>query len=110
MSGDEITPHTKVSMSVKLLLTTLASLVALLGLGFKGYYTIDWTLRSLGERVAAIDGKVSSQSPATIRDEARRVCRELFDSVSMGCSCVRVQGGRLTCQCKPKAREEQRDE
>lgn len=107
--SDVITPHTKVSMSVKLLLTTLAALVTFLGLGFKGYYTIDWTLRSLGERVAAIDGKVSSQSPATVRDEARRVCREELDKVSPGCSCVRARGNRLTCQCKP-AREEQRDE
>jgi hypothetical protein len=107
--NDEITPHTKVSMSVKLLLTTLASLATVLGLGFKGYYTIDWTLRSQGERLAAIDGKISQFSPAQVRDEARRVCREVLGKETLGCSCVRAHGGsQLTCQCH--AREEQRDE
>lgn len=104
--GNPITPKTAVSLPLIVLIPALVALVGGALAAGRWMSSLDWTLRSQGERLAAIDAKVSQFTPAAVRDEARRVSREVLDKVSLGCSCVRVQGAnRLTCQCKA-AREE----
>lgn len=107
MSAD-ITPTTHVSMTLVRWLGALVAIAAAVWTVGTGYSDIKWTLRGLSERLSTIDARVQSFSPSTVRDEARRVCREVTSKQTLGCSCVRAQGNRLTCQCR--AREEKDDE
>lgn len=107
-----ITPKTPVSLPLVVLIpAAVVALGAAVACG-RWMSSLDWTLRSQGERLAAIDAKVSQFNPAAMQAEARRVCREVIDKTSLGCSCVRAHGSSnsLTCQCKATAREETRDE
>lgn len=73
---------------------------------------LQWSIRGLSERVAAIDGKVSTIGPAVPPSEVRRICRELIETSPLACSWVRgKRGSKDDGSCKfYHPREEPRDE
>lgn len=107
-----LTPKTRVSLPIAIAIPVLIAVVGGAVAAGRWMSALDWTLRTQGERLASIDGKLAQYSPAAVRDEARRVCRVLIESTPVTCSWVRGPGGKpAQGACKFNSpREERRDE